>query len=281
MKYLKDYKLFESVNETEIHELCKEFGIKNYTINTDGSVDVEGNVYLYNRNLTNFPLKFGSVSGYFNCSDNNLTSLEGAPQSVGGYFCCNNNNLTSLEGAPQSVAGYFYCSYNNLTSLEGAPQSVGGFYCHNNNLTSLVGAPQSVAGSFYCHNNNLTSLVGVPKRVGGDFHCYNNNLTSLVGAPQSVAGNFSCSYNKLTSLDGLEFKFFKRIDLEKNPVHHLVKDWINLENRLDLIEYFVDLSVIQDGNKLSMMRLEAFYEDMGLEMKIDFNEVKKYYEIIE
>jgi hypothetical protein len=29
------------------------------------------------------------------------------------------------------------------------------------------------------------------------------------------------------------------------------------------------------------MRLEAFYEDMDLEMNIDFNKVKKYYEILE
>jgi hypothetical protein len=39
------------------------------------------------------------------------------------------------------------------------------------------------------------------------------------------------------------------------------------------------MNIIQD-NKLIMMRLEAFYEDMGLKMDINFNKVKKYYEII-
>ena len=29
MKYLKKYKLFESVNE-DIHDLCKKYGIRNY-----------------------------------------------------------------------------------------------------------------------------------------------------------------------------------------------------------------------------------------------------------
>jgi len=39
MKYLKKYRLFE--NHDEIHKICKEYGIENYTINGDGSIDVE------------------------------------------------------------------------------------------------------------------------------------------------------------------------------------------------------------------------------------------------
>ena len=35
-------KLFEQFNnEQEIHNLCKEYRIKDYTINSDGSVDVK------------------------------------------------------------------------------------------------------------------------------------------------------------------------------------------------------------------------------------------------
>jgi hypothetical protein len=82
------------------------------------------------------------------------------------------------------------------------------------------------------------------------------------------------------SLNGLEFKSFKFIELEGNPIYSIVKDWINNDNKEELIEYFVDMNIIQD-NRLIMVRLEAFYEDMDLEMNIDFNKVKKYYEIIE
>jgi hypothetical protein len=82
------------------------------------------------------------------------------------------------------------------------------------------------------------------------------------------------------SLNGLEFKSFKFIELEGNPIYSIVKDWINNDNKEELIEYFVDMNIIQD-NKLIMVRLEAFYEDMDLEMNIDFNKVKKYYEILE
>jgi len=97
-----------------IHKICKEYGIKNYTVNTDGSIDVDGDVSLFGIGLTKLPLKFNHVSGYFNCIFNNLTTLEGGPQSVGGHFYCRNNNLTTLEGCPKSVGGDFYCSYNPI-----------------------------------------------------------------------------------------------------------------------------------------------------------------------
>jgi len=43
-----------------------------------------------------------------------LTSLAGAPRSVTGRFDCVNNNLTSLAGAPSSVGGSFNCSDNDI-----------------------------------------------------------------------------------------------------------------------------------------------------------------------
>ena len=78
----------------EIHLICGKYNIKNYTINSDGSIDVEGNVNLYNTNLTKIPLKFNKVSGYFDISSNKLTSLEGSPREVYSYFDCSNNFLT-------------------------------------------------------------------------------------------------------------------------------------------------------------------------------------------
>ena len=42
MKYLKKFN--ESVED--IDSICKKYGIKNYTINVDGTVDVDGNVDL-------------------------------------------------------------------------------------------------------------------------------------------------------------------------------------------------------------------------------------------
>ncbi len=282
MKYLKGYKLFESFNEKEIHDICKKYSITDYTINMDGTIDVDSDVDLSYENLTKLPLNFNKVSGYFNCSENELMSLEGSPNEIGGHFNCNGNKLTSLRGAPQLVSGFFSCDKNKLTSLEEAPQNIGGsFFCDHNQLTSLKGATKNVY-SFSCGYNKLTSLEGGPESVDDSFYCEYNKLMNLKGAP-SVGKHFNCNHNELTSLENLEFKLFKSIDLKNNPIYSIVNKWINNNNREELIEYFVDLDVIQEGEnqpKLIMMRLEAFYEDMGLKMDINFNKVKKYYEII-
>ena len=87
-----------------------------WKLNSNGEVDVDGGVTMGFLNLTEIPVKFGSVSSYFHCYNNQLTSLEGCPTSVGEGFYCYNNQLTSLEFAPTSVGGEFYCSNNQLTN---------------------------------------------------------------------------------------------------------------------------------------------------------------------
>jgi len=144
-----------------------------------GLVDIEGDFDCAKKKLKDFQgVRFGVVTGHFDCDNNSLTSLEGAPKKVGEYFTCHHNSLTSLEGAPKKVGGSFACHHNSLTSLEGAPQKVGGdFHCGGNKLTNLVGAPQEVGGYFDCSHNSLTSLEGAPKKVGRHFWCDNNSIS--------------------------------------------------------------------------------------------------------
>jgi hypothetical protein len=63
------------MSEQEMKKICNELKIDNYTINPDGSIDVDGGVYLDRRNLDRIPIKFNKVSGSFDCSNNNITSL--------------------------------------------------------------------------------------------------------------------------------------------------------------------------------------------------------------
>ena len=127
--------------------------IENYKINKDLTVDVDGDVDLFKKNLLEIPVKFGVVDGYFDCSNNNLESLEGCPEIVKENFDCNCNELKSLEYAPKECK-YFNCDYNNLTSLEGCPEIVKeSFDCSNNQLKSLEGCPEIVNGNFYCYSN--------------------------------------------------------------------------------------------------------------------------------
>ena len=140
----------------QIKSWLDEMEVEDYTINDDFTIDVNGSVYLYHKNLNKLPsfIKFGKVRGGFDCSYNQLTSLEGSPASVGEYFSCYHNRLSSLEGAPKSVGAWFSCHHNRLSSLEGAPKSVGAWFsCSYNQLTSLEGAPESVGENFYCQNN--------------------------------------------------------------------------------------------------------------------------------
>ena len=154
LKNYKSYKIFENIQtDEEIHELCRKYRIKNYTINEDKSIDVDGDVVLYRKNLTKLTLKFRNIRGNFDCSFNNLTTLKGAPETVCGNFFCGSNNLTTLEGAPETVGGNFYCIDNRLETLIGGPRRVNGdFNCYmNKNLMSLEGISPTIHGDLYCN----------------------------------------------------------------------------------------------------------------------------------
>ncbi len=135
MKYLK---LFEQKSyEEHVAEICEKYNIRNWSINSEGLVDVNGIVDLEDKNLNELPLNFGYVSQYFDCSDNLLTSLKGAPKSVGEFFDCSYNYLTSLQDSPQSVGGNFWCWENELTSLRFAPYVEGGVFVLPNPISDI------------------------------------------------------------------------------------------------------------------------------------------------
>jgi hypothetical protein len=157
MKHLRKYKIFES--NSQIDRICEKYDIKNYTINSDNSVDVDGNVYLWDKKLTSIPLNFNIVNGYFECGYNYLTSLKGCPVRVSNEFSCYNSQLTSLQYSPQYMENDdFNCGWNKIESLQ---------YC-----TKLI------RGNFWCYNNKLTSLEYHPT-VYGEFHCQYNQINTF------------------------------------------------------------------------------------------------------
>ena len=93
-----------------IIDWCDEMGIKNYTINSQGEIDVNGDVSLGRKNIIELPYKFGRVTGFFILTDNkNLTSLKNCPNYVDWFFRCNEcPQLDSLEGCPKEVNGGFW-----------------------------------------------------------------------------------------------------------------------------------------------------------------------------
>jgi len=79
-----------------IDNLCKQYNIKNYTINDDGVIDVNGDVNLYLGQLETLQLTFNVVSGNFYCTENELTSLIGCPKEVSGDFRCGYNKMPRM-----------------------------------------------------------------------------------------------------------------------------------------------------------------------------------------
>ena len=65
-------------DKSEVEEILDILEIKNYTINSDLTVDVDNNVDISSRYLRVIPVQFRNVSGFFSCSHNQLTSLKGA-----------------------------------------------------------------------------------------------------------------------------------------------------------------------------------------------------------
>jgi len=226
--------LITKEEKDRIDEICNDHRIENYTINSDGSIDVDGDVNLHEQKLKELPIKFNTVSGNFICNDNQLTSLVGCPTTVGGFDCVK-NQLTSLVGCPTTVSGYFDCGHNYLTSLVGGPVEVGGhFNCDDNRLTSLVDGPTTIGKGYSCFFNMLTTLHGSPTTVKGNFYCSHNQLTSLVGGPEWVGGDLLCGHNKLTSLEGAPTATCGYFDCKKNLLTSTYSGDIDIELRADV-----------------------------------------------
>ena len=136
--------------------------LKNWTLNSEGKVDVNGDVSIHYRPFKRFPVSFGTITGFFSCFNcTYLESLEGAPETVKSHFSCANCfSLKTLDGAPETVHGYFSCL--DCTSLE-----------------SLIGAPEILGGSFYCDTETLK----------GKFYC--NGCTSLPTAQHNIINQYN------------------------------------------------------------------------------------------
>ena len=101
----------QQINKAEIEAWCKEMGIKDYTINSQGEIDVNGDVWFMYKRFKELPYKFGKVTGYFDIGNNpNLISLKNCPNHVSRLFACDVcPQLNSLEGCPKEVNDGFYC----------------------------------------------------------------------------------------------------------------------------------------------------------------------------
>lgn len=170
MKHIKSYKIFESTN-LDLDKILKKFDISDYTLNDDGSIDINQDVYI-SKNISEINLNFNKIYGHFSIANNHLLSLANCPKYIDGLFDCSSNQIESLEFGPEYVGGSYGCDHNKLETLNGCVDEVyGDFNCHNNKLTSLEFCPMEIEGTFNCSDNNLTELDRSPF-VRGNLWCY-------------------------------------------------------------------------------------------------------------
>lgn len=200
------------MDEESIKALCKQFNIIEYHINPDMTVDVNQNVNISNRRLSELPLQFGRIEGYFTCSDNQLTSLKGSPHMVSGSFYCNHNILLDLKHSPTSVGGDYMCNSNLLTSLDGVP-----FMIH---------------GSFYCGINKLVSFDSFPPRISGQIS---------MGIQVDATDYFPTI---LRILDSEHYPFYDSVEKARQILSPMQRDafdsWIDAQRRIDTINEIIN-----------------------------------------
>jgi len=247
---------------SEIDSICKKYNLENYTINSDGSVDVDGDVdlrgigfwnYLYGEKkenkwtLNKLPLKFRYVSGDFDCRFNNLSDLQGCPTKIEGSLYLYHNKLKSLEGCPDEV-DRLLISDNELESLRGCPKRVrGDFNCSNNKLTSLEFSPNWVGGYFSITDNPVTDPKGFPNKINSSISVHNLYYVKWKNTPLSklvsllVDNECGCPDLGCSLITGNHSQNWK-----------LICEVIDMINQYDVV----------DGNDLNITNLQRLYYDM-------------------
>jgi hypothetical protein len=169
-------------------EFCEKYlNDKDYIINSDGTIDVNGHVYLDNKlgKMTKLPVRFGKVSGYFSCENNNLTTLAGFPSYVGNSFWCSKNNLTSLEYCPKYIGGDFNCYNNELTTLKGIEKCeiLGDFWCEGNDIPSenyIYILTAKIGGNIETGNDDIDKILNTYKNEVKYLHKALSELKKVV-----------------------------------------------------------------------------------------------------
>jgi hypothetical protein len=145
---MKSIKNVDSGENSLTLDILRNRGVK-HSIDRNGYVNVDGNCNINDLDLYDFgEIQFGTVTGDFNCSDNNLTSLKGSPIKVGANFFCTENKLRNLIDGPEDVGKSYFCFGNKLLSLKGSPKRVGeDFVVDLEYVNTLEWVPGIIEGS--------------------------------------------------------------------------------------------------------------------------------------
>jgi hypothetical protein len=261
------------VLKKRIKAQCDKLSIQNYTINNDGTVDVNGDLNIYlvrdrvkkderNDILINFNKVSGNVDIRLHWRKAGRAGQAQLPftfNEVTGNFFANHSMLETLIGCPKKVGGNFDVRTNRLHTLEGAPETVGGYFC-------AIG-------------NSLDNLKGSPKYVGGNFNVSDNGLKTLEGLSPRIDGTLDFNNNKITSFDYYTDCKLTRNGIEDNPIYLVLyivlkRGRIGIKDLSSIIDLFKSYDPVHPGPSTSsdpilyLDRLELFMSEV-LDREID------------
>ena len=146
------------VQSQEIKEWLDKYRVKNYTINPDLTIDVDGEVSIvnsvedktdlsgeqYTKAFKQLPdyIRFNHVKS-FNFVDPICESLEGMPKIVDETFrVCQCDSLQHLYGSPEKVERYCIDSCDALVDFDGMTQDLNTINIETSGFTSTKGIPK-------------------------------------------------------------------------------------------------------------------------------------------
>ena len=293
------------VIKQKVKAQCENLAIENYTINNDGTVDVNGNLNIYlvldrikKDERNNVLINFNKINGSVNI---NLQFRKAGKILKKKIFLKERRILKNqLPFTFNEVTGNFYASHNMLETLRGCPKKVGGcFDVRTNRLHTLEGSPERVGGYFCAHNNLLNDLKGSPKYVGGNFDVADNDLKTLEGLSPRIDGILDFNSNKITSFDyytdckitaegfhsnpiSLIFDLLLQRDSHNRNVGTILRD----DDFSSIIDLFKSYDPIHPGRSVSndpilyLDRLELFISEVlnkEIDIKKEIEEKSVYY----
>lgn len=191
----------EPVDHTQIKWFLNTKYIMNYTIEDDGTVNVDGDVTLTGCGigLQECPVKFGVVKGNFTTNDVNFKTFKNFPTEVGGNLLIKMSlTVPDYTGFPAVIKGVASMKTIKAGSLKGFPQRIEKFA-----EITVDGAKHDLndlgdfGGGIYLNveGGPLSNLSGLPRKVNGDLQIKARGVSSLEGFPEEVNGSVTIVMN--------------------------------------------------------------------------------------
>lgn len=176
-------------NKQDIAKWLRNYGVDNYTVNDDLTVDVNGNVNLERAFMGQSKEEWlEELEDYNNHTDPEAQidfelCDDGSYEGNGSHHVYEEktDEVYELPVRFGTVKGSFSIAYNELRTLKGCPHTVeGGFDCDSNDLQSLTGAPRQVGNIFFCKHNPLIEVGDIDTQITQGFFVGPDQIADLL-----------------------------------------------------------------------------------------------------